>query len=67
MNEYISNIKNNEMAKVVKTADRYHNLLCAIHADQQFQERYIKESMEWYIDFSPLIKEARDKLKGGSN
>ena len=63
MSEYIEQIKNNEMAKAVKTADRYHNLLSAIHANKVFQERYIRESEEWYLDFSPVIQEALDQLK----
>ena len=46
------------MAKAVKAADRLHNLQCAVVTDARFKQRYIQESMEWYMDFSPEIPKA---------
>ena len=63
MAEYISAIKNNPMAKVIKTADRLHNLRCAVEADEAFRRKYIKESREWYLEFSPEIEIAVRKLE----
>ena len=53
MEEYIYNISNNELAKMVKIADRIHNLSEAYLASKSFQEKYIKETTKWYI---PLAK-----------
>ncbi|MGA3675664.1 HD domain-containing protein [Lysinibacillus agricola] len=69
MNEYIENIKNNEIAKVVKLADRLHNLQCAKVANNKFKDRYIKETEEYYIDlakgtcFESDITNALNELK----
>ena len=52
MDEYIENIKNNEIAKVVKLADRLHNLQCAKVANKKFKDRYIKETEEYYLDLA---------------
>lgn len=49
MEEYISNIKKNEIARIVKIADRIHNLQEAIFADYSFQERYIKETEKYFL------------------
>ena len=54
MFEYIARIKANPIAKAVKAADRFHNLKCAIVADETFKRKYIKESIDWYLDFSTL-------------
>ena len=58
MADYIAGIKENPMAKAVKAADRLHNLRCAVVTDERFRRRYIQESMEWYLDFSPEIPKA---------
>lgn len=58
MAEYISGIKSDPIAFAVKGADRLHNLRSAFAADEAFIRRYIKESLEWYLDFSPEIPEA---------
>ena len=58
MAEYITRIRANPMAFAVKGADRLHNLLCAICADESFKRRYILESTAWYLDFSPQIPPA---------
>lgn len=62
MKSYIENIKNNPIAFAVKTADRLHNLQCAVVADEKFRRRYVSETLEWYLDFSIDIKEAVKKL-----
>lgn len=58
MADYIAAIKNNAIAFAVKKADRLHNLQCALVADEGFRRRYIKETQEWYLDFSDEIKQA---------
>ena len=58
MSDYVSGIKQNEMAFVVKCADRLHNLRSAVCASDQFKRRYISSTKRWYIDFSDEIKEA---------
>lgn len=62
MADYIGAIKENQMALVVKTADRLHNLECAVITDAQFKRKYILETVEWYLDFSPEIKRAVKRL-----
>lgn len=52
MKEYIENIKNNDIAKMVKLADRVHNLSEAPMANSKFQSKYIKETKEWYVDLA---------------
>lgn len=52
MDKYIENIKKNEMARVVKLADRLHNLKEARYCSKEFQEKYIKETKDWFIDLS---------------
>lgn len=52
MAEYIGNIAKNNMARMVKLADRIHNLSEVQHISKQFKEKYIKETQEWFIDLS---------------
>lgn len=52
MSEYVNNIKSNEMAKIVKIADRIHNLSEAPKANSKFQEKYIEETKIWYTDLA---------------
>ena len=40
------------MARMVKLADRLHNLSEAHFADRDFQRKYIKETEEWFIDLA---------------
>ncbi len=62
MSEYVSGIKSNPIAFAVKGADRLHNLRSAVVTDTNFKIRYIRESIDWYLDFCPEIKEEVDKL-----
>ena len=52
MKDYIENIKMNDMAKMVKLADRIHNLSESSSGSFEFQEKYIKETKEWFIDLA---------------
>lgn len=67
MQEYVGNIRKNQMAFTVKGADRLHNLRSAMSADEKFKRKYIKESVEWYLDFMPeipvAVKELAESLK----
>ena len=49
---YIENIKMNDMAKMVKLADRIHNLSESSSGSFEFQEKYIKETKDWFIDLA---------------
>lgn len=62
MQKYIEDIKNNHMAFVVKAADRLHNLRCALVTSVEFKRKYVLETVDWYLDFSPEIKVAVKKL-----
>lgn len=62
MQDYIDKIKNNDIALVVKTADRLHNLQSALVADNEFKRKYILETVDWYLDFSPEIRKAVKRL-----
>ena len=62
MSEYISAIKSNPIAFAVKAADRLHNLQCAIVASEEFKRKYILETVDWYLDFSPEIRKAVKRL-----
>ena len=52
MSEYVGNIKQNEMARMVKLADRIHNLSESPNASRAFQAKYIKETQDWYVDLA---------------
>lgn len=62
MQEYIDAIKNNKIAFIVKGADRLHNLECALVTGVEFKRKYILETVDWYLDFSPEIKKAVKRL-----
>lgn len=49
---YYGRIKENDMARMVKLADRVHNLSEAHFADKKFQKKYIKETEEWFLDLA---------------
>lgn len=58
MKKYIDAIKGNKIAFAVKSADRLHNLQCALVTDVEFKRKYILETVDWYLDFSPEIIKA---------
>ena len=58
MKTYINGIKGNPIAFVVKSADRLHNLECAIQTSVEFKRKYILETVDWYLDFSKEIRQA---------
>ena len=62
MAEYIAAIKQNPIAFAVKAADRLHNLNCAMVTDEEFKRKYILETVDWYLDFSPEIRKAVKRL-----
>ena len=62
MSEYIDAIKRNKIAFTVKSADRLHNLKCAIVADEEFKRKYILETVDWYLGFSADIRIAVKRL-----
>lgn len=55
MADYVAGIRSNPMAKMVKAADRLHNLQSAFCTSERFKRRYIKETIDWYLDLSPEI------------
>ena len=56
MKNYIDGIKANPIAFTVKSADRLHNLQCALVTSTEFKRKYILETVDWYLDFSKEIK-----------
>ena len=62
MKTYIDGIKANPIAFAVKSADRLHNLQCALVTSTEFKRKYILETVDWYLDFSKEIKIAVKKL-----
>ena len=66
MREYVGAIRHNKMAFVVKNADRLHNLRCAVCTSEEFKRQYIRETKEWYLDFSDEIKEAVSLLSANT-
>ena len=62
MSEYIGAIRRNPISLAVKAADRLHNLQCATVASEKFKRKYILETVNWYMDFSPEIRKAVKKL-----
>ena len=67
MAQYINAIKNNPIAYVVKSADRLHNLQCALVTGVDFKRKYILETVDWYLDFSPEIVKAVKRLAESLN
>lgn len=62
MSEYMAGIVANPIAREVKAADRLHNLSCAHECSEEFKVRYIKESIDWYLDLSPDIAKVTREL-----
>ena len=67
MAEYIGGIKGDKIAFAVKKADRLHNLQCALDTSVEFRRKYIRETVEWYLDFSPEIEKAVKRLEESLN
>lgn len=66
MEDYINRIEQNEIAKMVKLADRVHNLLEAHFASDKWINKYIAETKQWYLKMAegtPFEKELIDILK----
>ncbi|WCK57660.1 HD domain-containing protein (plasmid) [Aneurinibacillus sp. Ricciae_BoGa-3] len=69
MESYIEGIRKNKLAKMVKLADRLHNLLTAKIASESFRRKYIKETEAYYVElakgtpFEMDIHVALDELK----
>ncbi len=63
MREYVSGIKSNKIAFVVKGFDRLNNVQSAVSASEDFKRRYLEETELWYLDFLPEIKHACEELK----
>ena len=52
MEDYIKRISENEIAKMVKLADRLHNLKESNLAGEAFIRKYIEETKQWYIELA---------------
>ena len=53
MADYVAAIREDDIARVVKAADRLHNLRCALVTNEEFKRKYVLESVDWYLDFAP--------------
>lgn len=62
MSEYVGAIKDNDIARVVKNADRLHNLKSAFCTSEEFKRKYVLETVDWYMDFSAEIRVAVKEL-----
>lgn len=62
MADYIAKIKANPIAFAVKAGDRLHNLRSAFCTSEDFKRRYILETVDWFMDFSPEIRVAVKEL-----
>ena len=58
MQDYVDGIRSDGIARVVKAADRLHNLRSAVLAPEDFKRRYVLETLDWYMDFSSEIPDA---------
>ena len=68
MQDYVERISQNEMAKMVKIADRIHNLTETKFASEDFKEKYVQETKKWYVDlakgtcFETLLNDVLEEL-----
>ena len=73
MDDYVSRIKNNNMALMVKLADRIDNLRDSVIVEEKFRIKYVEETEEWYLDvakntvFENDLKEAYELIKNTLN
>ncbi len=58
MQDYVAGISSDPIARVIKAADRLHNLQCATVTSEEFKRRYVLETVEWYLDLCPEIPAA---------
>ena len=65
MEKYIAGVKSDPIAYAVKGADRLHNLQSAFCAGEKFQKKYIRETLDWYMEFRPEIREVVRHLIDG--
>ncbi len=63
MSEYISGIRSDPIAFLVKGADRLHNLRSCIKTSTEFRKRYIAETEEWFMDFLPEIPGVVEEIR----
>lgn len=69
MKSYITRISANDMARIVKGADRVHNLECSILRDYDFRDRYMWETKQWYLGIDEgtrldtTVQDAFDELE----
>ena len=63
MRDYVRGIKKSRIARVIKAADRLHNLRCAVVAGEAFRKRYVEETTQWYLDLCPEMRDAVQQLK----
>ena len=49
MKDYMERISKNNMAKMVKLADRIHNLGETSLASKEFQRNYIRDTEKWFV------------------
>jgi guanosine-3',5'-bis(diphosphate) 3'-pyrophosphohydrolase len=69
MKTYMQRVLQEHITKMVKLADRLHNLQSAKVASEKFRRRYIKETEEYYLDlakgtpFEAEIIQALEELK----
>jgi (p)ppGpp synthase/HD superfamily hydrolase len=65
MADYINRIEQNEIAKMVKLADRVHNLSEAHFASDKWINKYVVETKEWYLKMAkdtPFEKQLHDRV-----
>ncbi|MGX8704214.1 MAG: HD domain-containing protein [Lachnospiraceae bacterium] len=62
METYAANLKKDPMARVVKAADRLHNLRSAPDTSVGFRVHYIKETLSYYMDLTPEMPAALEAL-----
>ena len=65
MDQYVSGIKSDPIAYAVKGADRLHNLQSAYCASEKFRKKYIRETLDWYMEFRSEIPVEVRKLTEG--
>ena len=69
MENYVEGVKSDPIAYAVKGADRLHNLQSAFCANEKFRKKYIRETLDWYMEFRPeipkVVAELNESLSEG--